>query len=69
MTKKEQFKPILLSLTCNDFNKRDNEDQPELFGEGDVYIFIKKYGLKNILGVLEYPKIYIKIKTYRSSVL
>ena len=62
LTKKDDFKPILLNLTCNDFDKCDNEDQPESFGEGIVYVFIKEYRLKNITGMFEYPRIYIKIK-------
>ena len=62
LTKKDHFKPMLLNLTCNDFDKCDNEEQPELFGEGMVYIFIKEYRLQNITGMFEYPRIYIKIK-------
>ena len=60
--KKSCFKPILMSLTCDDFNKYDVEDQPDLYGDGAIYIFIKECELINFIGEVEHPRVYIKIK-------
>ena len=59
---KSCFKPILLDLTCDDFNKCDVEEQPDLYGEGAIYVFIKGCKLINFTGEEEHQKVYIKIK-------
>lgn len=61
-TSKKHFKPILLNIEHNELQKIDDEDQPQNYGEGKIYVFIKRCKLSNIYGELEEVNLYIKIK-------
>lgn len=61
-TKKSDYGNILLKLNSSDFSKYDKEEQPDNYGEGIIYVFIKEWCLKNIHGDEENVNLYIKIK-------
>ena len=61
-TKRSHYKNILMTLKKNHLDKIGEEDQPEIYGEGKIFVFIKQCELINIHGEKEDVRLYIKIK-------
>ena len=66
---KSKIRHILLNLNETDFNKIDEELNSDLYGNGQIIIFLTNKKLTNFHGYDENVKVYIKVKLNENEIV